>query len=168
VSRYRIFVDEPRRVAEYVASRNGGIVDNDSSTGIGLERDGEMVAGVMYDGYLERSICIHVAAQYLTRAFVQFCFQYAFGQLGVLKLIGLVDSDNTAAMLFNWHLGFEIEAVIKDAAKQGDLCIFTMTREQCKWLNVGRRTGVNHGWQEQRAVNAGLHWRGATNSARQY
>jgi hypothetical protein len=146
---YRVFTDDPGRVAQYVTSKNGGVFEGSDFPSVGLERNGQIVAGVLYDGYLERSICIHVAADKLTREFVRFCFYYPFIQLGVGKLIGLVDSSNLPAMRFNWHLGFTVEAVIRDGAKFGDLCLFTMTPDQCKWLNVGRRTGEKHGRQEQ-------------------
>lgn len=111
--------------------------DPGSCTAIGLERNGELIAGVVYDHYAFRSICIHVAAEgshWLNREFLKAAFGYPFNQLRVNKVIGLVDSANAAARRFDEHLGFQVEGVIRDAAKHGDLIFYSMTRAQCRWL----------------------------------
>jgi RimJ/RimL family protein N-acetyltransferase len=104
--------------------------------GIGLDRDGELIAGVLYDNFNGKSVCMHVAGvgNWLNRDFLRVCFDYPFNQMKVGKLIGLVDSGNAKALKFDRHLGFVSEALIKDAGKTGDLHILTMTREQCRFL----------------------------------
>lgn len=104
--------------------------------GIGLERDGDLIAGVLYDNFNGRSVCMHVAGvgNWLNRGYLKRAFDYPFNQLKVGKLIGLVDSKNKAALRFDRHLGFVAEGIIKDAGRTGDLHILTMTREQCRYL----------------------------------
>jgi hypothetical protein len=34
------------------------------------------------------------------------------------------------------HIGFILEATLKDCAPKGDLLIYTMAKDQCKWLNL--------------------------------
>lgn len=78
---------------------------------------------------------MHVAAEKpVTRTYTKFCFEYAFNQLKVKKVLGLVDSTNLSALRFDSHLGFIEEARIKDAGKTGDLIILSMTRPQCRWV----------------------------------
>ena len=89
---------------------------------------------------------MHVAGEgghWMTSDYAKACFGYVFNQLNVNKVIGLVDSTNTAARRYDEHLGFRLEATIPDAGTHGDLLIYTMTREQCRWVEE------RHGRQEQ-------------------
>jgi len=106
-------------------------------TAIGLERDGELIAGVLYDHYNGASMAMHVAAegkQWLNREYLWFCFYYPFEQVKVKKVIGIVPSTNTQALRFDKHLGFREEARIVGAAPGGDLVFLTMTRDECRYL----------------------------------
>lgn len=121
----------------WACARLGATWEPSTNSAIGLERDGKLVAAVVYDNFRGASICIHVAAEgdhWLTRDFLRAVFSYPFDQLGVRKLIGPVDSDNSEARRFDEHLGFIREAVIEGAAKNGDLFLYTMTRQQCRFL----------------------------------
>jgi len=125
-------------IGPWVCQRTGGQYFPDSGArAIGLLRDGVLVAGVLFEHYNGRSIAMHVAGEgkdWMTRDFLMECFRYPFVQLGVHKIIGLVDSSNKDARRLDEHLGFRMEAKIAGAAPRGDLLIFTMTREQCRFL----------------------------------
>lgn len=149
---YRIFVNDTARVGEYIAKRNGGTYRDLSCPSVGLECNGQMRAGIIYDNYLGNSICGNFAIERMNREWLWYCFHYPFEELKVKKLIGLVDSTNLAAIRFNLHLGFRCEATIADAAKRGDLHIFTMARDECRWLSNER--GEHDGWQERCAGSA--------------
>jgi RimJ/RimL family protein N-acetyltransferase len=138
----RIVWDQCQRVGEWVCERIGGNFDPKSATAIGLERDGELIAGVVFDHYNGKSLAMHVAgigSHWMTRDYARACFGYAFGQLGVAKILGLVDSTNAQARRYDEHLGFELEATVKDAGVKGDLLIYSMTPDKCRFL------GVQHG-----------------------
>lgn len=122
-------------VGPWVCDRTGGTYTE--GTTIGLEKDGALVAGVLYDHYNGASIAMHVAAvgkRWMTREFLHFCFWYPFKQLKVKKVIGMVPSSNEQAMRFDKHLGFREEARVKDAHPEGDLVILTMTEKDCRFL----------------------------------
>lgn len=123
-------------VGPWVCKRVGGVFSPVDSTAIGLLKDGTLIAGVLYDSFNRSSIRMHVAGEGMWAKpwFVKTCFDYPFNKLGVKKVIGLVDETNMAARRFDEHLGFVLEATIKDAAPKGDLMIYTMTREQCRFL----------------------------------
>lgn len=127
-------------VCHWVAERTGGQYFAGSGQGIGLVRDGEMVAGVLYDNCTGQSVQMHVAAvpgcRWMTREYLRVCFDYPFNQLKVKKVIGLVDSTNADALRFDRHLGFVAEGLIEDAGRFGHLHILTMTRDQCRFLDV--------------------------------
>jgi RimJ/RimL family protein N-acetyltransferase len=100
-----------------------------------MVEDGKITAGVLYDMYNGRSICMHVAVEKpVSRRFTQAAFFYPFEFLKVQKVMGLVDSTNEKALSFDRKLGFVEEARIADAGKYGDLVILTMTRPQCRWI----------------------------------
>lgn len=112
-----------------------------SCTAIGLEEDGKIIAGVVYNMYTEASICMHVAAEpgkrWLTKDFLYRVFAYPFIQLGCNRVTGLVRVDNIEARRFDEHLGFVQEGVIRRGATDGtDLILYGMLKEECRWLGV--------------------------------
>lgn len=146
MSASRIIDNQHARVGRWVIERIGGIFHKQGSAAIGLEHEGKLIAGVLFDGYSERAVNIHLACDKpLTREFIWFCFYYAFEQLRVKKLLGMVESTNEKALRLNKKLGFVHEHTIKDGSKSGDMVILSMTREQCKWLNAVKRQGESHG-----------------------
>lgn len=125
-------------VCEWVAPRTGGSYYAGSGQGIGIEKNGELVAGVLYENYSGNSVVAHIAAlpgkRWMTREFLRLIVRYPFDQLKVKKIVAPVDSTNAAALAFNGKLGFVTEAVLKDAGRSGDLHLMTMTRQQCRFL----------------------------------
>lgn len=141
----RIVDNESERVGKWACSKAGGVFSLADSVAIGLERDGELTAAVVFNNWTGRSICMHVYSEgkhWLNREFLWFVFYYPFEQLKVKKIVAQVSSANEAALKFDSHLGFIHEATVKDAAKDGDMLLLTMTREQCPWLEL-RKKDVN-------------------------
>lgn len=127
-------------IAPWVCARTGGSYDGIGSA-IGVEDGGKIIGGVLYDGFNGRSICMHVAGdgQWMTRELLRIAFDYPFNQLRVNAIIGLVDSLNVRARLFDEKLGFKLRCVIPDAGPNGDLCIYSMMRTECRWLQLEKR-----------------------------
>jgi len=61
-------------------------------------------------------------------------FDYPFRQLEVDKIIVQMSSSNIKSSNLAKRLGFELEAQIKDAYPDGDRLIYTLTKDNCKWL----------------------------------
>ncbi len=106
---------------------------------LGLERDGELVAGVLYDGFTGSNIWMHVAAEpsrrWMTREYLRYCFYYPFVELGVRRISGQVAAGNARARAFDEHLGFRHEATLRGAGPDGDdLLIYVMWRDECRFL----------------------------------
>ncbi len=107
--------------------------------GIGLEKSGEMVAGVIYEGYHRHNAWMHVAAKpgarWMTKEYLRTCFAYPFAVLGVSAVRGYVNASNTAARRFDEHLGFKQEALLEGAAPDGgDVVIYRMKRSECRYV----------------------------------
>jgi len=142
MSTREVHINDPND-GEWVMLRVGGLYNAKTDHVIALRRDGRTVGGVVFTGYLQASICMHMAGSednWCTRDFLWMVFDYVFIQLGVRKAIGLVPSTNHRALAIDTRLGFEIEASIKDACLDGaDLLVLSMTKERCKWLNLKPR-----------------------------
>lgn len=131
-------VSDPARVFAF-ASRLMPLNMVAGMKGLGLERDGELVAGVVYEGYNQHNVWMHVAAvpgrSWLNRNFLRYCFEYPFNELGCSRVSGYVEASNLDARRFDEHLGFKQEAVLKDAASDGgDVILYVMRREDCRFL----------------------------------
>lgn len=105
------------------------------SEAIGLERDGRVVAGILFEDWNGASIFAHMAIrERITRKFLWAVADYVFRQLGCRKMIAPVASTNTRMAKLAVHLGFVLEAIIADADPDGDTLVFTMTKAQCRFL----------------------------------
>lgn len=107
--------------------------------GLGLERDGELTAGVLYEGYNGVNVWMHVGitpGKKLTMEFIRYCFYYPFVELGCKRVSGYVEDSNEAAKRFDEHLGFTREAVLRGAAADGgDVILYVMRKEDCRYLS---------------------------------
>lgn len=132
----------------------GGLWTPIGKTALGyVDSDGTIKWATVYDNFNPGgSIQMHIAiddSKYVTRRAISACFEYPFYQLGVKKVLGVVNSEDLKTLSFDLRLGFELEAVIKDGYEIGDMYILSMTLEQCRWLR-----GKDYGRQSQRTAAA--------------
>jgi RimJ/RimL family protein N-acetyltransferase len=66
-------------------------------------------------------------------------FDYCFNQLGVKKVLCTVGSSNIVSLQQVQQAGFAHEYTIEDAIPDGDLILFSMLRENCRWLSLRKR-----------------------------
>lgn len=136
-------VYDAERIGPWVCERAGGTWLVGRGTAIGLERDGKLIAGTLFEDFNGANVLMHVAAepgrQWLNLTYLNRCFDYPFNQLGVRRVTGIVPSSNTDALRFDLHLGFKQEAVLEGAHPDGDLIVLRMMREECRWI------GARHG-----------------------
>lgn len=123
----------------FVASRVGE-KEFEGYTAIGLERDGELIAGVLYEQHNGPNVMMHVASNgtrhWMTPAYMAACFKYPFLCLNVNRVTGLVRSDNQDAQRFDEALGFKHEGVLREAAADGtDLILYGMLKRECRYLD---------------------------------
>jgi RimJ/RimL family protein N-acetyltransferase len=103
--------------------------------------DGEPVAGAVYDNYTGKTIAAHIwikSGGVPSRAWYGAIFDYPFNRLGVYKIIGQVKSVNLEAIRLDEHFGFVLEATVRGYYEDGDLLVYTMTKDQCRVLNSKR------------------------------
>ncbi len=110
--------------------------------GIGLERNGEMVAGVVYEDWNGASFVCHIVVQGLmTPRYLAAIFHYPFVHCGASKIIAPVPQSNEESVKFVTKLGFRLEAQLLDAHPDGSVLLYTMKPDQCRFIgaNYGQR-----------------------------
>lgn len=132
-------LDQPedyQRIADFISEQIGYGRKTDNFTAIGLESDGNLVAGVTYSEYNGSNITAGIAGEgnWLTREFLWFMFFYPFIQAGASRITACVETNNLQSQRFVEKLGFELEFSMKRAGRFGDLLIYRMFREDCKYL----------------------------------
>jgi RimJ/RimL family protein N-acetyltransferase len=125
-------------VRKWVAERVGED-DFEDGVAIGLEEDGEIIAGVVYTMFTQAGVTAHIAAvpgrRWMTRDFLWRIFAYPFIQLKCNRISGLVRADNLEAQKFDEHLGFKREGLLRRACTDGtDMILYGMLREECRFL----------------------------------
>ena len=119
----------------WTAQKVDGGYFQERSRSIGLKKNGEFVAGVIYENWHGRSITCHIAVTgRMTPAYLFAIFDYPFNVCKVGKIIVPVSSANLTSIRFVEKMGFQEEARINNAMPDGDMVIFTMPKERCKYL----------------------------------
>ena len=112
---------------------------------IGIERNGELIAGAVIDNYIPGARCsVHCAGtgkKWLTREFLFVVFDYVFRQLKCSAVMNIVDGTNVDSLRFTAHLGFSEVYRIKGGGKNGsDGVIFEMQKSSCRWINLKEKS----------------------------
>ena len=78
----------------------------------------------------------------MTRELLWMVFDYAFNQAKVKRITGLVGEGNIDARNFDEHIGFVVETTLESAHPTGNLIVYKMFREDCRWLKIRSRHGL--------------------------
>jgi len=126
-------------VARWVIERIPGMtLETDDFEALGVVRNGELVAGVVYNHFTGHDICMHVAAEpgkiWAKPKILYALFSYPFNQLKCRRVTGFVASQNAHTLPFDKKLGFVEEGRLRDATPEGDMIVIGMRRSECRWL----------------------------------
>lgn len=128
-------------VGSWVAEEAGGAWTH-LCQAIGWEVDGQMVCGILYDGFTGSSIAMHSRCdnpRKVSRKWLFAIFDYPFNQLAVKRVTGLVSTANLKAQETNERLGWKRETVLKDYFLDGDGIVYVMRAEDCRWLRLRQK-----------------------------
>ena len=127
-------------VGHWTAKQLDGGYFEERSRAIGLAKDGEIIAGVIYENWNGQSIFCHIAIEgRITASYLAAIFDYPFNVCEIEKIIVPVDSANKKSVALVEKMGFAEEARVKDGMADGDLILFTLAKKDCKYL--GERYG---------------------------
>jgi len=128
------------RVGQYIAKHCNMVWTSENSEAIGLLKDNELVAGVWYEDFNEKSVTCHITITgRINRKYLSIIYDYPFVQLGVEKIICPVPSYNDKSLRLVKNMGFEEQARLLDVFPSGDLLFFVLTKDKCRFL--GERYG---------------------------
>jgi RimJ/RimL family protein N-acetyltransferase len=122
-----------RWVEDQIGSRFYGYV------ALGMERDGEMIAGIVLDRFGNRECQMHIAGLpgklWATPEAIQRAFEFPFVRYGRERVTVETPVSNMRARRYNEHVGFVREGLKRAAADDGgDSIIYGMLRSECRWL----------------------------------
>jgi hypothetical protein len=102
----------------------------------------QLLGGVIYTNYTGRSVQMHMAGfapAWPTPRFMWTIYDFPFNRLKVERVIGTVPSTNLRALKIDYKMGFEHVATIPRVVPGGNMEVFSMTRDQCRYLRLGWR-----------------------------
>ncbi len=127
---------DAEEIGPWVCEGTGGTWVPGRGTAIGKRRCGRIVAGVLYEDWNGANVSCHIRGEgnWASRDFLRIIFDYPFNQLGVRRITCLVDSANTVSNHFVTRLGFSLECSLAEATPRGNLNIYRMKRDECRFL----------------------------------
>lgn len=141
-------IESGPEIGYWVSEHLGSGYNPARSNAIGLIRNGEIVAGVIYTDWNGKSLVCHIAITgRLTRFYLFAIYDYAFNVCGVSKIIVPVWSDNEKSLRMVKRMGFTEECRLKDTQPNGDIILLTMNKTDCRFL------GDRYGQENSRAAS---------------
>lgn len=103
-------------VARFVSERLGFPITPPYTT-MGLEKDGALVAGVIFHCWEGKSVHVTIAGEGWTRSFIREVGRYVFGQLGCSRMT--VTTPYPKVVDYAIRLGGKVEGVLRDQYGEG-------------------------------------------------
>lgn len=124
-------------VAQWLKERTDCVIPREGQ-GVGwLNGNGDLVAGVMYETFTGSSITATIAIEpetIVSPKFIRAIFYYPFVQLSCKKIIAHVNEHNIRSRRLVERMGFTQEAAIEDFYENGAVIVYSVTAEQCRYL----------------------------------
>ncbi len=140
----KLIFEDSKRVANWVGSQMLGTATWSNCYAMGVERDGDIVSGIVFDNFNPFNAYVHIAVSKPNKLFLELldhAFCYAFDFCNLRRLTGIVEADNEKALKLDLNIGFEYEATLREAGASGqDVHLLVL------WPNnyrKGRRTWEN-------------------------
>jgi hypothetical protein len=139
----KLIYGQEERLLPWATERCGVGDFRGDARAIGLERDGQVVAVVVFDGFSVADCNMHIASdgtrRWMNKSLLLASFAYPFVQLKLNRVTGLVPAKNVEAVAFDIHLGFEPEGRCAKALPDDDIIILGMLREKCRFITEEQR-----------------------------
>lgn len=137
----KLLVGQSDFVGFWVSKQLGSVWFPGRAQAIGvIDSQDRLIAGFVYDSWNKASLYMHIAAlpgkRWATHPVLAVMFDYPFRQLGCQKILAVIGEKNTASRRFTEHVGFKLEATLSKAHPDGDLLVYTLTPEDCRWLSL--------------------------------
>lgn len=134
-----MIVLERERVARWVSDRQTGDGGwGDWYQAIGHEKNGELIAGVVFNHMSECDIVMHIAAggQWLTSEYAYAIFSYPFVQLKMRRVTAVPMSKDKATRKLVEALGFVHEGTLRHHYTDDDGELYGMLISECRYMRA--------------------------------
>lgn len=134
---------DPQSIGPWVCAKAGGTWVPGRGSVIGkVNEAGALVAGVLYEDWNGANVVCHIRGEgnWACRSYLATIFDYPFNQLKVKRITVPVASTNLKSIQLVTKMGFELECTLAQATPEGDLHLFRMWRDECKYLK-GKYSG---------------------------
>jgi RimJ/RimL family protein N-acetyltransferase len=143
----RIVCHDHNRVGVWVMSRCDSEWFAGRGVTLALEDDnGNLIAGCVFEQYNGNNMFIHAACRpgtSLTEEYLHACFHFCFIENSCRRISCVVDQSNQACQRFVQRVGWAEECRLVGAGlNDGDLVIYKMTPNECKWLSEDEQNGI--------------------------
>lgn len=123
-------------VAHRVPKMTGA--DYGDFTGLDFHKDGNRIAGMIFNNYTGFDVNIHIAAdspEWAKPGVLKKIADLIFNQWGCVRITTIAGRTNKKAIKLNSGLGFVLEGIQRRGLDgKEDALIFGMLKEECKWL----------------------------------
>ena len=117
-----LIFDQKERVGEWIAKE----VEQTASWGdfyaMGVEWDGELAAGILFNGFNGSNATCHFAVRRSGKHFIDLLihsYRYAFEQCKLNRLTCMVEDSNKASLRLTERIGFQPEFVMPKGGSDG-------------------------------------------------
>jgi len=126
-------------VVQWVGDATGHVYPP-GAVGVGYERGGRVVQGVVFTDYTGANIQIHIArdpSHPFYPAFIAAAMDYPFRQLGCRRLTAFVAAKNIKSQRLAEKFGGVPEGIMLDALDDDDLIVYGLLRRNAQhWLTA--------------------------------
>jgi RimJ/RimL family protein N-acetyltransferase len=101
------------------------------------DNDERLMGIVAYNNFCGKICSMHIVGDgnWVSREFIRIAFDYPFNQCGLKAILSPIASNNTKALKFDLHFGFQEVHRVKDGWEQGvDLILLQLLKEECRYL----------------------------------
>ena len=136
----QLIFDQKERVGDWVAEQTEQLVTWGDFYAMGVERNGEIIAGTVFNNFNHSNAYQHIAVAKVTKQLPMMLahgFAYAFLQCRLNRLTVAIEDDNAKSLKLARHAGYVDEFVMPKAGSSGqDMIFMVMWPDQCRWLKV--------------------------------
>lgn len=129
-------VDDYPRITAFLSERLGSVFF-EPYTCLGLEEDGKIVAGMLFNNFTGNDIHVSVAGSRWTRRFLRVLGLYLFHQLRVDRFTGITEQQDVVDIVE--RLGGRVEGVMRNHFGPGrDGIVLGVLREEYRYHPYGK------------------------------
>lgn len=127
----RVVLDEDGRVCAWIDDQMRHPHPSPPKASIGYERNGTLVAAVMFDNLTDNNVFAHIASRAVIFPIelLKAVALYVFHQLNVGRVTFMVHADNARCIRFVEKMGARLEARLERGTSRSDTLLYVLWRD---------------------------------------